>query len=143
LPRGPHQIRTWRFPPSGSSAAESRRLPTPYLDSDKGRRERKRAQHLLESLPRRARLLAPTPEPFPPRFPYIIQEHGQLSTVTVCPEGVEVPVDAPDERGVLVFHRPVPVATAPVVDGLHRPPQTRTPCLAPHLPPSPERSTPV
>jgi hypothetical protein len=38
------------------------------------------------------------------------------------------------ERGVLLLHRPMPMATTPVVDGLLGPSEARPPCLAPHPP---------
>ena len=118
-------------------------LPPPYLNLYQGRWERVHAKHPRESSPRQARRLTSAAEPPTPAPLHPAKELNQASLVSIHPEVVDVPVHASDERGVLLLDRHVPVATTPVVDGLERPSQARTPCLAPHLPSTSERSTPV
>jgi hypothetical protein len=54
--------------------------------------------------------------------------------VAVDPEVVEVAPQAPMERGVLILDRLMPMAAAPVVDGLLSPSEAHAPRLAPHPP---------
>ena len=59
------------------------------------------------------------------------------------PEVVEVSDQASRERCVLVLDRQVPVAPTPFGDGSIEPPQALAPRLAPHLPASAPRPSPV
>ena len=63
--------------------------------------------------------------------------------VAVHSEVVEVSDQASRERCVLVLDRQVPVAPTPFGDGSIEPPQALAPRLAPHLPASAPRPSPV
>jgi hypothetical protein len=51
------------------------------------------------------RLLAPTSKPFVPSAPRFFDKQQQASRVAIDAEVVEVPLDAPRERGVLLLDR--------------------------------------
>ena len=73
LPRGPHQIRTWRFPPSGSSAdvARGSRATTVRSCGDMIRRRRSAGHGSLRTItPTRAAFARPGPGGYP--FPGVI-----------------------------------------------------------------------
>ena len=73
LPRGPHQIRTWRFPPSGSSAdvARGSRATTVRSCGDMIRRRRSAGHGSLRTItPPRAAFARPGPGGYP--FPGVI-----------------------------------------------------------------------
>ena len=73
LPRGPHQIRTWRFPPSGSSAdvARGSRATTVRSRGDMIRRRRSAGHGSLRTItPTRAAFARPGPGGYP--FPGVI-----------------------------------------------------------------------
>ena len=73
LPRGPHQIRTWRFPPSGSSAdvARGSRATTVRSCGDMIRRRRSAGHGSLRTTtPTRAAFARPGPGGYP--FPGVI-----------------------------------------------------------------------
>ena len=73
LPRGPHQIRTWRFPPSGSSAdvARGSRATTVRSCGDMIRRRRSAGHESLRTItPTRAAFARPGPGGYP--FPGVI-----------------------------------------------------------------------
>ena len=73
LPRGPHQIRTWRFPPSGSSAdvARGSRATTVRSCGDMIRRRRSAGHGSFRTItPTRAAFARPGPGGYP--FPGVI-----------------------------------------------------------------------
>ena len=86
-------------------------LRTPDSNRDPRHGERKVAKQVRESLPRETLALAPTAEPLVPRSLRVLDDEQQASKVAAHTEVVEVALDSPRERGVLVFHREVPMAT--------------------------------
>jgi len=96
-----------------------------------------------ESLPGETLALAATAQPLEPDPPGHIDQAGQAAEVAVHPEVVEVSDQASRERRLLRLDREVPVAPAPLADGLHRPPQARTPGLTPQGPLTAAGPTPV
>jgi hypothetical protein len=64
-------------------------------------------------------LLAPTAEPLIPNSPRLFGKQKQTAKVAANAEIVEVTLDAPRERGVLLLDRKVSMATTPVGDGLN------------------------
>src|SRR5215216_6833842 len=93
-------------------------------------------EHVSTPLPRQARALAATAQPFVPRPLRGFDEPQQTPKVAADAEVVAVAAHALTERGVLCLERLVPMATTPVVEGLLGPSEARPPCLAAH-PPSP------
>jgi len=78
--------------------------------------------------------MAPTAEPLVPRSLRVIDDEQQTSKVAAHAEVVEVTLDAPRKRCVLLLDRFVSVAMTPFVNGLDRPSQARTASLAEHSP---------
>src|SRR5206468_2625743 len=67
----------------------------------------------------------------------------QTTKVAVDAEVVEVTLESPAERCVLVLDRQMSMASAPIGDGLDGPSEARTPCLAPYHPSSIPGATPI
>jgi len=80
------------------------------------------------------RALAAATKPLVPGPLRCFDESHHAVVVATDAEVIEVTSQAPIERGVLLLNREVPVASAPVVDGLLSPSQARPPCLARHPP---------
>ena len=82
-----------------------------------------------EPLPGEMLALAPMAKPFVPGSPRRLDEQQQAAEVAAAAEVVEVASQASRERSVLCLDRMVSMATTPIVDGLNRPSQARTPSL--------------
>ena len=89
----------------------------PELDGDPGTRERIAFQNLAESLPGEVPLLAPTLKPLEPAALRLLDNEHQPFKVAAHAEVVDVPLDAPLERGVLRLDGLMPMAATPRPDG--------------------------
>jgi len=73
----------------------------------------------------------------------VADEILQALNVSIHSKVIEVPANAPRERGVLFGNRKVSMAATPLVDRTNCLPETSTPCLERHLPTPPPSPTPV
>jgi hypothetical protein len=89
----------------------------PDLNGDPGTWERIALQNLAKSLPGEVPLLTPTLSPLEPAALGFLDNEQQAIKVAVHAEVVDVPLDAPLERGVLRLLGLMPMATAPGPDG--------------------------
>ena len=146
LSPGPRQIRTWRFPPSGSSVGTTRGS-SPDVHIHPRTRKWEVSKEIPKAFPVQARSLAASFPPFVPRPCGMVNHLAQTPCVPIHAEVLEVASNAPHEGGVLHRNRLVPMATAPVGDVSHDPSAARRPRLArrdpvlvlnlPSRPPSP------
>ena len=139
--RGPHQIRTRRFPPSGSSAVTSRGSG-PECDPDARPGQTITSLDGDEALPAYASALTSSTEPLPPRPPCMKDQAMEASGVTRNAEVVHVPVEPARERCVLILDREMPVAPTPLVDEPDSSSEARASSLERHAPQSGETSSP-
>src|SRR5688572_4197276 len=102
---GPPQIRTWRFPSSGSSVDRGSWEHVPDLDSDQGLGQRVGRQVTTESLPCEATALASTSQPVEPDSGRALKQLVDLLAVPTDREVTEVSAQPRTELGVLDLQR--------------------------------------
>src|SRR5204863_9705243 len=102
----PSQIRTWRFPPYGSSADRvlSRGF-RPDLHSNLGLRQREHREVFMKPLPCQSAALTSALQPSKPRTLRLMQQAGEAVDVTVHAKVIEVPTQLLADRSVLLRFR--------------------------------------
>ena len=78
---------------------------SPDRDNDGRLRERKVTQQTLEPLPREASALTPAVEPLPPGALDEVHHRVEAAGIPTHPEVVEVALQPPLERRVLLLHK--------------------------------------
>ena len=124
---GPLQIRTRRFPPSGSSADAARGYGPQIRTVIRGRGSGKltRSKSTNRSQVRRLRWLRRQSHLYQARLA-ASTSNSRAAEVAADAEVVEVASYASRECRVLGLDRMVSMATTPIVDGLNRPSQAHT-----------------
>jgi hypothetical protein len=105
-------------------------LPTPDPDGDPRPGKRPPAQQIGASRPVQTRAVAATATPLIPGPLRGCDASLPTGRVAAHANVIAGTLYAPVERGVWLLHRPMPMATAPLVDGRLGPSAARPPCLA-------------